>query len=117
MMKAERIRVLEAELRETRRQRDDALDMVRNQDVVSAGAPYDGEKAHYPDEVRHAVIAVFLRLEERADKKTLPNGAALCVVESLYERAAGLRDLLGYEDAADQEHAEELLTELLGTSR
>lgn len=106
---------LEAELRETRRQRDDALDMVRNQDVVSATAPYDVEKAHYPDEVRHAVIAVAIRLEERADKKTLPNGAALCVVESLYERAAALRDLLGYEADTDQEHAEELLTEILGS--
>lgn len=104
-------RQLEADLERTRLQRDDALTTVRGRDIEAAAAV----RTRYPDEVRNAVIAVAIRLEERADKRTLPNGAALCVVESLYERAAELRDLVGETTEEDEANAEGLLAEILGS--
>jgi hypothetical protein len=118
-MKSERIKQLEQDLTHARQQRDDAWEIVRRLDVVTgAQAQAVSASSVYPVDVRHAVLAVAIRLEERADKHTVPNGAALAVVESLYERAASLREVLGETvDTLDEENAEGLLEELIGSGR
>lgn len=73
------------------------------------------DKIVFSPEAKTAVLAVAIRLEERADKRALPNGAALCHIEELYERSGNLKDLLGPVTNEDEEAAQELLAELIGS--
>lgn len=118
MRSADRIRHLEQQLADVRRQRDDALDVVRRQDAAAGSVVSDlGRYA------RVAVLAVAKRYEERADKLIVRNGAHVALVEDYRARAEELREVLGLTGVVDFDGSEMdvdadlILEDLIGTNR